>query len=105
MQRLFQSVAKAISRQLVDFWSEKPKSVRAPVRGRAECLDLGSARVPKASELFVDALEATCFERKRATSLFSRAGGQIPKKGLPPLTERGGAAKLRQLIRDLEPGI
>jgi len=39
-----------------------PKSVR----GRAEDLDLGSARVPKASELFVDALEATCFERKRA---------------------------------------
>jgi hypothetical protein len=57
-----------------------------------------------------ESLGAVCrrprsFERKRATSLFSRAGGQIPKKGLPPLTERGGAAKLRQLIRDLEPGI
>ena len=88
MQRLFQSVAKAISRQLaaliqrriartiaVDFWSEKPKSVRAPARGRAECLDLGSARVPKASELFVDALEETCFERKRATS------DQVPAAG------------------------
>ena len=29
MQRLFQSVAKAISRQLVDFCNEKPKAVRA----------------------------------------------------------------------------
>ena len=53
--------------------------------------------------LFVDALEATCFERKlarvktwgwrsKASPLFTGRGAG-PKKGLHPLTERGGASK------------
>ena len=50
-------------------------------RGRAEDLDLGSARVPKASELFVDALEASSASERRPS--FHGPGGRSQKRASP----------------------